>query len=68
MKSGTDWLSPEMLKSVVLPVLAMSFGTMAGLMRYTRAESLLNARQMNICYFLKGKRLTRRTGYNETCT
>lgn len=38
MKSGTDWLSPSMLRSVVLPVIALSFGTMAGLMRYTRAE------------------------------
>ena len=38
MKSGTDWLSPSMLKSIVLPVIALSFATMAGLMRYTRAE------------------------------
>lgn len=38
MKSGTDWLSPAMLKSVVLPAMALSFSTMAGLMRYTRAE------------------------------
>ena len=38
MKSGTDWLSPAMLKSIVLPALALAFGTMAGLMRYTRPE------------------------------
>lgn len=38
MKSGTDWLSPGMLKSIALPVIALSFATMAGLMRYTRAE------------------------------
>lgn len=38
MKSGTDWLSPAMLKSITLPVIALSFATMAGLMRYTRAE------------------------------
>lgn len=38
MKSGTDWLSPAMLKSIALPVIALSFATMAGLMRYTRAE------------------------------
>ena len=38
MKSGTDWLSPAMIKSVILPALSLSFGTMAGLMRYTRAE------------------------------
>lgn len=38
MKAGTDWLSPSMLHSIALPVLALSFGTMAGLMRYTRAE------------------------------
>lgn len=38
MKSGTDWLSPAMLRSIALPVISLSFGTMAGLMRYTRAE------------------------------
>jgi len=38
MKAGTDWLSPSMLRSIVLPVIALSFATMAGLMRYTRAE------------------------------
>lgn len=38
MKNGTDWLSPAMLQSIVLPVIALSFATMAGLMRYTRAE------------------------------
>lgn len=38
MKSGTDWFSASMLKSIVLPVLSLSFGTMASLMRFTRAE------------------------------
>ncbi len=38
MKSGTDWLSGEMLLSIVLPVMALSFGSIASLMRYTRAE------------------------------
>ena len=26
MKSGTDWLSPAMIKSVILPALSLSFG------------------------------------------
>ncbi|MBO5197144.1 MAG: ABC transporter permease [Lachnospiraceae bacterium] len=38
LKSGTDWLSPEMIHSAILPAMSLSFGTMAGLMRYTRAE------------------------------
>lgn len=38
MNSGTDYFSLEMLHSVVLPVLAMSFGTIAGNMRMVRAE------------------------------
>jgi oligopeptide transport system permease protein len=32
------WFTPEMLSSLVLPVLAMSFGSIAGYSRYTRAE------------------------------
>jgi oligopeptide transport system permease protein len=59
MKSGTDWLSPEMLKSVVLPVLAMSFGTMAGLMRYTRAE-LTECLTSEYMLLARAKGLTRR--------
>ena len=33
-----NWFSGEMIASMVLPVLAMSFGTIAGFARYTRAE------------------------------
>lgn len=38
MKSGTDYFSWEMFKSVILPILALSFGVIAGDMRYVRAE------------------------------
>ncbi len=38
MKSGTDWLSPAMFISVIAPVLSLSFGTIAGFARFTRAE------------------------------
>lgn len=38
MKAGTDWFSPAMLRSIVLPVMSLSFATTAGLMRFTRAE------------------------------
>lgn len=38
MASGTDYLSFDMFKSVVPAVLALSFGTIASLARYTRAE------------------------------
>lgn len=36
--SGTNYLDPVMLKSMVLPVMAISFGTIASLMRSVRAE------------------------------
>lgn len=35
---GGNWLSAKMLRSMVLPVLALSFGTIASLARFTRAE------------------------------
>ena len=38
MKAGTDWLSWDMFVSVLAPVLSLSFGTIAGFARYTRAE------------------------------
>ncbi|MBR1627799.1 MAG: ABC transporter permease [Lachnospiraceae bacterium] len=38
MESGTDYFSPEMLRSLVPPVLALSFGVIAGFTRTTRAE------------------------------
>lgn len=38
VNAGTNYLSISMLKSMVLPVMAMSFGTIASLMRSVRAE------------------------------
>ena len=36
--AGNSWFSPAMTWSMVMPVLALSFGTIAGLTRFTRAE------------------------------
>ncbi len=36
--ASAGWLSGEMFKSMLLPVLSMSFGSIAGYARYTRAE------------------------------
>ena len=33
-----NWFSPDMFKSMILPVISMSFGSIAGYSRYTRAE------------------------------
>ena len=38
MKAGTDWFSPAMFNSMIPAVLSLSFGVIAGLTRYTRAE------------------------------
>lgn len=38
MKGGNDFFSWAMLKSAIMPILAMSFGTIAGDMRLVRAE------------------------------
>ena len=38
MKSGTDYFTWEMFKSAILPIMALSFGVIAGDMRYVRAE------------------------------
>jgi oligopeptide transport system permease protein len=38
IKTGTDYFSWDMFVSMVLPIMALSFGTIAGLMRFTRAE------------------------------
>ena len=38
MKAGTDWFSWEMFKSIIAPILALSFGVIAGFTRTTRAE------------------------------
>jgi len=36
--AGNSWFSGDMFYSMVLPVLALSFGSIAGLCRFTRAE------------------------------
>lgn len=36
--AGNSWFSGTMLRSMIMPVLALSFGTIAGLTRFTRAE------------------------------
>ncbi len=38
LNSGTNWFTTSMFKSMVLPILALSFGVIASLMRMTRAE------------------------------
>ena len=38
MKSGTDYFSWDMFKSAIMPILALSFGVIAGDMRFVRAE------------------------------
>ncbi len=37
-EAGGSWFAPAMFKSMVLPILALSFGEIAGLCRFTRAE------------------------------
>ena len=37
-EAGTSWFSPAMTWSMVMPILALSFGSIAGLTRFTRAE------------------------------
>ncbi|MDE7100367.1 MAG: ABC transporter permease, partial [Anaeroplasmataceae bacterium] len=37
-EAGNSWFSLSMLYSMALPILALSFGTIAGLTRFTRAE------------------------------
>ena len=38
IKSGTDWLSPSMLYSMLPAIMSLSFGVIAGFTRTTRAE------------------------------
>lgn len=38
MKGGTDWFSWPMFVSMLMPILSLSFGTIAGFARTTRAE------------------------------
>ena len=57
--SGTNYFTPEMLHSIALPVMAMSFSTVASLMRYTRAE-LTEALTSDYMLLARTKGLTRR--------
>lgn len=38
LHSGTDWFSWPMFHSMIMPILALSFGLIAGFQRFTRAE------------------------------
>ncbi len=38
LEFGTDWFAPEMFKSMIPAILSLSFGTIAGFTRTTRAE------------------------------
>lgn len=38
VKAGTDFFSMEMLYTMALPIMALTFGIVAGFMRFTRAE------------------------------
>lgn len=57
--SGTNYLSAEMLHSMVLPVMSMSFGTIASLMRSVRAE-LTETLTSDYMLLARTKGLTRR--------
>lgn len=59
MSYGTDYLSLSMLKSMVLPILAMSFGTIAGFTRYIRDE-LSEVLTSEFMLLARTKGLTRR--------
>ena len=37
-EAGGSWFTPKMFHSMIAPILALSFGTIAGLVRFTRAE------------------------------
>ncbi len=59
MASGTNYLSWTMIRSMILPVVSMSFGTIAGLMRSTRAE-LTETLTSDYMLLARAKGLTRR--------
>ena len=59
VNAGTNYLDPAMLKSMVLPIMAMSFGTIASLMRFTRAE-LTETLTSDYMLLARTKGLTRR--------
>lgn len=57
--AGGSWFSPVMLESMVLPVLALSFSTIASLTRFTRAE-LTEALTSEYMLLARTKGLTKR--------
>ena len=57
--AGTNYFTPEMLHSIALPVMAMSFSTVASLMRTTRAE-LTECLTSDYMLLARTKGLTRR--------
>ncbi len=59
MASGTNYFSWTMIRSMILPVVSMSFGTIAGLMRSTRAE-LTETLTSDYMLLARAKGLTRR--------
>lgn len=59
MDSGSNYFDPQMLRSMVLPVLSMAFGTIASLMRSVRAE-LTETLTSDYMLLARTKGLTRR--------
>ncbi len=59
VNSGSNYFSPSMLRSMVLPIMAMSFGTIASLMRFVRAE-LTETLTSDYMLLARTKGLTRR--------
>lgn len=59
LEQGLTYFSPVVLKSMVLPVLALSFSTIAGLTRFTRAE-LTETLTSEYMLLARAKGLTRR--------
>lgn len=59
VESGNNYFSMSMLKSMALPIMAMSFGTIASLMRSTRAE-LTETLTSDYMLLARTKGLTRR--------
>lgn len=59
VNAGTNYLDPSMLRSMVLPIMSMAFGTIASLMRFTRAE-LTETLTSDYMLLARTKGLTRR--------
>ncbi len=59
VNSGTNYFTPSMLRSMALPIMAMSFGTIASLMRSVRAE-LTETLTSDYMLLARTKGLTRR--------